>query len=223
MSVNTTQTYLNLITSEYKNQPNFKATITAVVNVLVQIQTLLDSMIAIFDLDLSPVGNQLVIIGQWVGVSKILTTPIPGVFFTWDDTSLDGWDSGIWQSSQTEITVLPDDIYLLLIQAKIAINNWDGTTDGAYEIWNTVLPQYNLLIVDGQNMSFMAAIQGTIPDALTQALITGGYFVPKPEGVQITDYIFGVDTNPFFAWDCDTPSLAGWDIGSWGKVVAPSI
>jgi hypothetical protein len=220
--INTTQTYLDYITSEYVGQPNFEATINTVTSVLVQIQTLLESMIAIFDLDLSPVGNQLDIIGQWVGVSRILTTPIGGVFFTWDGTDLNGWDSGTWQGDQTQVTVLPDDTYLLLIQARIAINTWDGTTNGAYEIWETVLPQYNLIIIDGQNMSFIAAITGTVPDALTQALITGGYFVPRPEGVEITDYVIPVDTNPLFAWDCDTTSLNGWDVASWGNFVAPT-
>lgn len=222
MSVNTTQTYLDLITSEFQGQPNFEATISSITDVLVQIQVLLASMITIFDLDLIPVGNQLDIIGQWVGVSRILNTPIAGVFFTWDDTALDGWDSGVWQGTQTEITVLPDDVYLTLINAKIAINTWNGTTDGIYTIWAALLPQYNILIFDNQNMTFYVAIQGTPPDALTQALITGGYFVPRPEGVQITDYIFGVDDNPLFAWDLENASLSGWDVGSWGEFVAPT-
>jgi hypothetical protein len=71
-------------------------------------------------------------------------------------------------------------------------------------------------------MSFIAAITGTVPDALTQALITGGYFVPKPDGVLISDYVIPVDTNPLFAWDCDTTSLNGWDDASWGNFVAPT-
>lgn len=218
----TPQDYLNLITSEFQGQPNFAATITAVVSVLTQIQTLLVSMIEIFDIDLNPVGNQLDIIGQWVGVSRQLRAPITGVFFTWDDTALDGWDSGTWQSSQTSIVTLPDDVYLTLIKAKIAINAWDGTITGAYAIWATVLPQYNLLLFDNQNMSFIAGIQGVVPDALTQALIVGGYFVPRPEGVQISDYVIPVDTNPLFAWDCDTASLNGWDDASWGNFIPPT-
>jgi hypothetical protein len=221
---NTTQDYLNYITSEYVGQPDFAATITSVVSVLVQIQVLLASMIPIFDLDLTPVGNQLDIIGQWVGVSRQLETPVPGtgVFFTWDDAVIDGWDSGSWQGDSTEIIVLPDDTYLNLINAKIGINTWDGTTNGIYALWAIVLPQYNVLIFDGQNMSFVVAIQGTVPDALTQALITGGYFVPKPEGILISDYVMPIDTNPLFAWDCDSSSLAGWDTGSWGVFIAPT-
>lgn len=216
------QDYLSLITSEHQSKPNFVATLTAVLTPLVQIQSLLAAMIDIFDLDLIPVGNQLDIIGQWVGVTRNLKTPIAGVFFTWDGSILTGWDSGSWQSNQTQITVLPDDAYLTLINARIAINAWNGTIEGAYDIWATVLPQYNLLIFDAQNMSFIAAIQGVVPDAITQALFTGGYLVPKPEGVRISAYVIPADTGPLFAWDVDSSSMAGWDTGSWGEFLAPT-
>jgi len=223
MSLKTTQDYLNLITSEYQRQPNFVATIKSVTDVLVQIQTLLASMITIFDLNLPPVGNQLDIIGQWVGASRNLSQPISSdAFFTWDGTVLNGWDSGTWSSDQTEIITLPDDAYLTLIKATIAKNTWNGTIDGIYANWDALFPQYSLLIQDFQNMSFLVAIQGTVMDPVTQGLLTGGYLVPKPEGVRITNYVVPVDTNPLFAWDCDNDSLAGWDDGSWGKVMAPT-
>lgn len=224
MSVNTTQTYLDLITSEHQGQPAFSGTITAVVSVLVQVQTLLASMIDIFDLDLKPVGNQLDIIGQWVGAPRTISNPFSGIFFTWDGVKADGWNFGIWQDplDPSAIATLPDDIYLTFINAKIAINQWDGTTDGAYAIWATVLPQYNLIIEDLQNMSFVAIIQGTVPDSLTKALITGGFLVPRPEGVRIQDYVFPVDTNPIFAWDCNSVGLNGWDVASWGDWTAPT-
>jgi hypothetical protein len=221
---NTTQDYLDLITSEYQGLPNFEGTISAVVSVLVQIQILLASIIDIFDLDLMPVGDQLDIIGQWVGVQRQITTPILGVFFTWDDVAIDGWDSGTWQDPNQPdgVTILPDDAYLTLINATIAINTWDGTTNGIYDIWASILPQYNLIIQDNQNMSFNAALQGVVPDALTQGLFENGYLVPRPEGVRIAYYITPVDTNPIFAWDSDSEGLAGWDTGSWAKLVSTS-
>lgn len=220
----TTQDYLDLITSEHQGQPDFQATITAVVSVLVQIQTLLSSMIEIFDIDLSPVGNQLDIIGQWVGAPRTINSPFAGVFFTWDDVDGDGWDFGVWQQAgaPSAIVTLPDDVYRTFIQAKIGINQWDGTTDGIYRIWAIVLPQFNIMIQDNQNMSYIVIIQGTVPNSLFKALIAGGFIVPKPEGVRISDYVFPVDTNPIFAWDSDSVGLKGWDEGSWGEWVAPT-
>lgn len=219
------QDYLNLITSAWANQPNFKATISAVVAVPVQVQALLNSMIPLFDLDTPPVGDQLDIIGQWVGVSRNVPVPITGVFFSWDgsDASL-GWDQGSWQpfNAPASITSLPDDAYLTLIKGKIAANNWDGTTNGAYAIWDTLFPQFTILIQDHMNMSYALAVIGGVVDSLTIALLVGGYIPLRPEGVLINEYFFSVDSNPAFAWDIDSTDLQGWDEGSWLKEVIPT-
>ena len=224
MSQNTVQTYLNLVTSEHQGKPDFAAVITAAVAPLVQVQFLLNAMIPLFDLDLSPVGDQLDILGEWVGASRQISSPFANVFFTWDGVQADGWDFGVWQETgaPSALVTLPDDVYLTYILAKIATNAWDGTTTGIYTIFENVLPQYNLMIQDNQNMSFVVVIQGTVPDSLTAALFVGGYLVPRPEGIQITDYVLPVDTNPIFAWDSESPGLGGWDQASWGNWVAPT-
>lgn len=214
----TQQDYLNLITSEHAAQPKFTAMVGQCVSPMVQIQTLLSSMIVLFDLGTPPVGNQLDIIGLWVGVSRNVVIPITGVLFSWDDTVMDGWDAGIWSGADnpTSITVLPDDAYLTLILARIAANRWDGTTEGAYAIWEIVFPQLTLLIQDEQNMSFDVGIIGPL-DSLTFALLTQGYLPLKPEGIRINNYFTlpPPGTGAFFAWDSDSPSLQGWDSGSW--------
>jgi hypothetical protein len=201
--------------------------ISSDVSLPVQVQNLLSSMIPIFDLSLPPVGNQLDIIGQWVGISRNVNIPITGVYFSFDGTDPTvGWDQGTWQpyNQPTSITVLPDDAYLTLIRAKIAANNWDGTIKGAYEIWDSIFPNFSILIQDYQNMTYALAIIGGIVDSLTVALLTGGYISLRPEGVLITEYFIATDTNPAFAWDIIMPStsLSGWDSGSWLKEVAPS-
>lgn len=219
MSINTIQTYLDLITSEYQGQPNFVAVISTNVSPLVQVQNLLLSMIPLFDLDTPAVGNQLDIIGEWVGVSRDVNVPITGVFFTWDGDANVGWDFGIWASgNQSSITELPDDVYLTLIRATIAANNWDGTTNGAYAIWAQVFPESRILIQDHENMSYDLIFTGATLDSLTQALIVGGYINLRPEGVEVTNYFQGFLDFPIFAWDSDTTQLQGWDSGAW---VAP--
>jgi uncharacterized protein DUF2612 len=221
---NTVQDYLDLVTSEYEEQPDFMATVAFKVSLQVQVQSLMASMIPIFDLGLPPVGNQLDIIGQWAGVSRQVAIPISGVYFTWDDVAADGWDFGIWQQvpPTTTLQALPDDVYLTLIQARIAANQWDGTTEGAYKIWSTVFPQFEILINDHCNMTYDLAIIGGIVDSLTLALITGGYIPLRPEGIEIANYYVSVDTNPAFAWDSENEFLQGWDQGSWLKVVTPT-
>lgn len=218
--------YLNLITSSWRQKPKFTAMISAIVSLPVQIQALLTSMIPLFDLDTPPVGDQLDILGQWIGVSRDVPIPITGVFFSWDGTDSDlGWDYGTWQpfNAPVSITSLPDDAYLTLIRARIASNYWDGTTNGAYAIWDNIFPQFTILIQDNMNMTYAMALIGGIVDSLTLALLTGGYLPLRPEGVMITEYFVATDTNPAFCWDVETnTNIAGWDIGSWLREILPT-
>lgn len=216
--------YLDLITSAYRNKPNFTSVITANVAVSVQVQSLLSQMIPLFDVDVA-VGQQLDVIGQWVGVTRNVAVPISGVYFSWDGTDFTkGWDYGTWQPSSqpADITVLPDDAYRTLIRAKIAANQWDGTTDGAYAIWDAVFPDTTILIQDNQDMTYDLAVVGGIIDSLTLALITGGYIPLKPEGVLVAAYYVSTDSNPSFAWDVESTLLAGWDQGSWLRQLNPT-
>lgn len=216
--------YQNLVTSEFQDQPNFMAMIALNVSFYVQLQSVLNSMVPLFDLSTPPVGNQLDIIGQWVGVNRNISIPAAGIYFSWDSTVAKGWDYGSWQPSTlpANITSLPDDAYLNLILAKIAANRWDGTINGAYAIWAAVFPTFRILIQDNQNMTYALAIVGGIVDSLTLALITGGYIQLRPEGVEITDYYVSVDTNPAFAWDVESPLLGGWNEASWLQELAPT-
>jgi hypothetical protein len=219
----TLESYLNLITSAYRDKPIFVATISIGLEIQTHLQQLLDSMVPIFDLDVA-VGEQLDVIGKWVGVSRNVRVPIDGVYFTWDGDYTLGWDYGTWQPANqpSSVTVLPDDAYRTLIRANIAANRWDGTTDGAYTIWDAVFPTITILIQDNQNMTYDLAIIGGIIDSLSLALITGGYIPLKPEGVRIAAYYVSVDDGPVFAWDLDAPLLKGWDEGSWVRELAPT-
>lgn len=208
--------YLDLVTSAFRQQPNFTAVLSIDLSTAVQVQNLLQSMIPLFDVDVA-VGNQLDIIGQWAGVTRNVAIPADGIYFSWDGDFTTGWDYGSWQpaSAPTNITSLPDDAYRTLLKAKIAANSWDGTTDGAYAIWDSVFTDITILIQDFQDMTYNLAIVGGIVDSLTLALLTGGYIPLKPEGVRVNEYLVAINTGPAFAWDVDAPLLQGWDTGSW--------
>lgn len=219
----TVQDYLNLITSEYANQPKFTGMVSTDVSPMTTVQELMFSMLALFDLDVPPVGNQLDIIGQWVGISRDIN-PISGVgiWFSWDDTHhSDGWDSGSWQPTDvpTAVTVLPDDAYLTLIKARIAANHWDGTTEGAYAVWAILFPGFQILIDDDQNMSYKMIFLGDLT-ALDLALLAGGYIQLKPEAIAISGYYTA--RPPIFAFDAETDLLKGWDEGNWAKLILPT-
>jgi len=212
--------YTDLITSEHQDKPNFIALVEGLAAPYVQVINLLQSLTTLFDVQFA-VGQQLDVIGQWVGISRNVAIPITGVYFTWDGLYTVGFDYGSWQPSDlpTSITSLPDDAYRILIQAKIAANGWDGTTEGAYKIWSSVFSQFTILIQDYQNMTYALAIVGGIVDSLTLALLTGGYLPLRPEGVRIVEYFVPVDSNPLFAWDTENSYLGGWNSASWAREI----
>ena len=218
--------YLALITSEHSDKPKFEATVGATVAPLARLQEVLGSLIKEFDID-SAVGVQLDVIGQWVGRSRRIDTPLTGVYFSWDDVTKDGWDSGIWKGPydpDSGLVDLPDDAYRLLLKAKVAANNWDGTIPQAYEIWTTAFgTDTYLLIQDNQDMSMVVGIAGIPLTAVEQALLTNGYIPLKPEGVRIQYYAVAPAEGSLFAFDvAEGSALAGWDHSQWATELIPA-
>lgn len=215
-----TDDYLNLITEEYADKPRFTAMIKALSQGFVDIQNIEAVIPNFYDIDVA-VGVQLDAIGVWIGISRYLKTPLTNVYFTWDDTTLVGWDSGSWMGpydSATGITVLSDDAYRTLLKAKSAANQWDGTIPLAVTIWNTVFGTGQTVIIqDNQDMSMIMGFVGPPLTAVQQALVTSGYIPLKPEGVHIAFYAIPIDTNPIFAWDATTTLLNGWNVASWAQ------
>lgn len=224
MSLNDTDTYLDLVTSLYRGQPKFMTLCLALIEPLVGQQALLEDVRAGFDLD-SAVGVQLDHVGQWVGRTRDLETPIADAYFSWEAEGV-GWDEGTWKGPYDPdfgLVALPDDAYRTLLRAKIAANSWDGTIPGAYEVWGTVFGESGSIVViqDNQDMSIVVGLAGARTDPVTMALLTGGYIPLKPEGVRIEHYAVAPEGGRLFAWGCDSEALGGWDEGSWPEIVTP--
>jgi len=212
--------FLDLITSEHNQRPNFMAMVEATVQPNADTIAVLDEIIAAFDLDLA-VGAQLDVIGLWVGASRTLRIPLTNVYFTWDLAGL-GWDEGIWKGPfdpDNQLVDLPDDYYRLVLRATIQNNRWDGTIHQAYADWDELFGAagYGILIQDYGNMHMLYALTGPIPDALTLALFRGGALNTKPAGVYIDGYLTpSVPDTPYFGFDVSNDSIKGWDEGAWG-------
>lgn len=217
----TNGTYLRLVTSEFRNATKFNSTLDADVSPSVTIQNVLESLIPKFDLD-NAVGDQLDIIGEWVGALRNVPFPITDVYFEWENAAL-GWELGSWKGPfdpDTGPVLLPDDVYRTLIKSKIAANRWNGSIPQAYEIYSTLFSLGGIVIQDNGNMTMNYGFFGAPPSAFAQALLQGGVLTLKPEGVRINEIIVVTDFAPLFAWDIeDLSSIAvqGWDIGYWGK------
>jgi len=218
----TVEGWLSLVTSAHSDKPKFIASLTAFLQPLADNVEVLDSFSQAFDLDIAQ-GVQLDVIGQWVGVTRYLTTPLTGVYFSLDDPNL-GLDQGSLQGPFDPVnglTVLPDDAYQNLLRARIAANHWDGTIPNAYEIFAIVFQSrgFGLLIQDGQDMTMIYALTGPQPDAVTLQLFIQGYLALKPAGVTISNFFTpGVPNAPYFGLDSEGTAIAGLDVGAFGNI-----
>ena len=199
------------------------ATLTAVIAPIVNSGIVMESFPGLYDVSVA-VGQQEDTTGQWIGVTRDITTTLTNVYFSLDTAGL-GLDQGSLQGPNdpsTGVTVLPDATYRTLLYASIAANSWDGTIPGAYTVWNSLFGN-TLLIQDHGDMTMTLALTVT-PDALTLALFTGGYLSIKPAGVGIRNYItpFGTSIPPYFGLDAETAAVSGLDVGGFGVEAAGS-
>lgn len=220
-----TDSYVALITSEHDDKPNFVAVIRALTQGPADIAALCASFPTLYNLDVA-VGTQLDAVGLWIGLSRTLSTPLPGVYFSWDETDLVGWESGTWQSpydSNTGLITLPDDSYRSLLRAKIAANNWDGTIPGAVAVYLSIFNgDESVIIQDNQDMSYILGFVGVPLNAVDQALLLNGYVPLKPAGVRIAAIALPPAPGPLFAWDVQSTTLNGWELGQWPIEIQPS-
>lgn len=213
--------YLIRITSQHNQKPRFMDTVENNVQPYADDIAVMFSMPVLFDIDIA-VGDQLDIVGKWVGVSRNVAVPLNDVYFAFDTIGL-GFDEGTWYSDFNPIAGvvhLSDSAYRTLLRARIANNQWDGTIPGAYDVWDAAFlgTGVGILIQDLENMHMVLALTGPIPDAVTLALFRGGYLNIKPAGVKIDAYLTPTVVDaPYFGFDVQNQSIAGFDTGAWGN------
>lgn len=210
--------YLNLIPTQHRQKPRYIATVEALIRPLDALADVLEGLRTAFDLD-TAVGLQLDAVGVRVGQTRDLRTPLEGVYFSWNTEGV-GWGEGFWKGKydpSSGMISLPDDVYRMLLKAKVAANRWDGTTPGAYEAWEIAFADLGsvILIQDNQDMSMTIGIAGMPMNPIFEQLLLQGYVPLKPEGVRVSWYAITPSGGPLAAWNCASPALAGWNTGSW--------
>lgn len=153
--------YLNSITSQHRDKKKFIAWLSSSLTIIDHAYIMTKNIDNDFDLD-NALGVQLDMLGQSIGRKRMLT----------------------FQPLNDHNPVIDDETYRLVLKAKVAMNNWDGKTESAYEIWDNTFKDIGLQIQDNQDMSMTAYVTGYV-NQIRQDLIQHGYIVPKPEGVKI--------------------------------------
>lgn len=178
--------YQNLLTSEYQLSTKWLAWLGGVLQILDDASRCISTLDSAFDLDVA-VGVQLDTLGVLIGQSRTVG----------------------FQPSGGVNPVLDDTTYRLLLKARVAQNQWDGTVGSLQGTWQQLFPGGRIIIDDTQDMAATIILSGAFT-SITQDLILNGYIVPRPEGV-LYNYTF--PTLPIFGVDQDTAFVAGVDLG----------
>lgn len=223
--------YTDRITNYHAGKPKFFAHVDLSTRPLSDVSDAMSRLIPDFDID-TAVGVQLDVVGEWVGRSRRVATPVTGIYFSWD-TELVGWDQGIWQGPYDPndgFIDISDEIYRLMLKVKVAINNWDGQNDSLPSILDAALAGsgIRMAIVDNQDMTISVWVfpETDISDVSLEliAAIKQGYLTVKSAGVWAGDVETpSVETpsegSKFFGFDMDNEYIGGFDVGAWGTIL----
>lgn len=215
--------YTELITNYHAGKPRYFSHIDLSTRPFTDISTALSGLIKAFDID-NAIGSQLDILGEWIGLSRIVRQPITDVYFSFDIDGL-GFGQGVWQGPYDPdegYTTLSDDTYRLILKAKIAINSWDGQNDSLPAILDmaTAGSGLRMQIVDNQDMTISVRVfpDTDISDVSLEilAVIRQGYLTVKAAGVYAGEIEVPSTGSRFFGFDIDNEYISGFDEGAWG-------
>lgn len=219
----TVDDYLALIIPEHRSKPKFSATVAATVEPLCQLQEVIASLPAAFDLD-EAVGVQLDAVGEWVGVKRQIVTPLENVWFSLGIEGLGLGEAPLLgpYDSDTGLTTLNDTTYRKLLKARIAINNWDGTVASAQAALDIFFDDPDTLVFydDRGDMTASVAISGKIPTILLLVIMAGNYLPVKPAGVDVDYLVTSVDGAPCFGLGVNNEFIGGLGVGALANPIA---
>lgn len=143
----------------------------------------------------------------------IPTAIVQGVSFTavFNHTHL----SGVSVTTPAPSSTLGDADYLVLLQAKVIQNQFNGQYQGSnstlWQDWQSIFPGWQIYITDNQNMTATVFLVGEFT-ILQQQMILNHLIVPEAETVE---FIYEFATFPIFGWGSLNPTfVAGWGTGS---------
>lgn len=164
--------YSNLLIMQYHEKPKAKAMVEAQASA-VYLNNLPLTIQDAFNID-TAVGDQLDVLGKYVGVSRI--------------------GAGLTQ----QIT-LSDSDYRQLIKMVVIKNNSGSSLETIQSLLAVAFPG-QVLISDNQTMGLNYIIEDSLGTSdLLELLATGGY-LPKPMGVETSIVVVPAHINPYFGF-----------------------
>ena len=152
-----------------------------------------------YDID-AAIGEQLNVIGRIVVAPRSFVGSIPmnpGLFDLTDGDEFGNDDAMFSALTIDQDGQLSDELYRLVIKAKIIKNNGDSTIENILDGMNFLLPTADVLrVTDGEDMSFSIEFYGQI-SSLERFALLNAELVPKPQAVRFNGFLEGFDMVEF--------------------------
>lgn len=181
------------IYAQYRDKPKAVAWYAIARELSGSIEAAAEAVRKSYDID-TAVGEQLNVIGRIVVAPRSFVGSMPmnpGLFDLTDGDEFG--DDGAMFSALTidQDGQLSDELYRLVIKAKIVRNNGDATIENILDGMNFLLPKAQVLrVTDGEDMSFSIEFYGEITNLERFALLNAG-LVPKPQAVKFNGFLEG--------------------------------
>ncbi len=184
------------IYAQYSGKPKLVAWLNICRELGLQLSDVYTAIRQTYDID-SQVGEQLDVIGRIVVIDRNYTGSVTLTVYECNvDGECEAGDTSV-QLSATNIdqdATASDELFRIIIRAKIAKNTSDGTIESILSASNTLVPSAMFdTLLDNEDMSFSLEFSGQITDIERWALLNVS-LIPKPQGVRFNGFFekFGV-------------------------------
>lgn len=193
------------IYAQYRDKPKAVAWYAIARSLGGSIEAAAEAVRKSYDID-TAVGEQLNVIGRVVVAPRsfVGSTPMnPGLFDLTDGDQFGDDDVMFSALTIDQDGQLSDELYRLVIKAKIVKNNGDATIENILDGMNFLLPKAQVLrVTDGEDMSFSIEFYGEITNLERFALLNAG-LVPKPQSVKFNGFLEGFEMVEFGDMDAE--------------------
>jgi hypothetical protein len=187
------------IYAQYQNKPKAVAWYAVARQLGGSIEAAAEAVRKSYDID-SAEGEVLNVIGRIVVAPRSFLGTVdmnPGLFDLTDGSEFGDEDAMFSPLTIDQDGQLSDELYRLVIKAKIVKNNGDATIENILTGMNFLLPNAEVLrVTDGEDMSFSIEFYGAITSLERFALLNAG-LVPKPQAVRFNGFLEGFKMAEF--------------------------
>lgn len=153
-----------------------------------QLSSVADEIRYSYDID-NATTFELDVLGRIVGITRSFESSVelnPSAFGK-QTSQFGGQITQFGAATLVESNELSNEIYRILIRAKIAKNTNNATLDGIVSALNYIVPSPNTVIKDNEDMTFTISFGQPLTDVQRFVLNTFD-ILPRPQGVEFLGY-----------------------------------